>query len=90
MKKADNYTLYLSGLINEAQLDGDEPQTLGVPDTKKLLDKLSIKFGQKANTYRPLIVYLKNKPDLLALLDDLMGRVGEMKSSTFSQVKKQA
>lgn len=89
MKKADNYTLYLSGLINEAQLDGDEPQT-NIQDTKKILDKLSIKFGQKANTYRPLIVYLKNKPDLLALLDDLIGRVGEMKSSTFSQVKKQA
>lgn len=88
MKKADNYTLYLSGVINENEYDGTT-EPVNAQDLGKLLQKLTMKLGEKANTYKPLLTYIKNRPELVSLLDDLITHVGQMKSTTFGQINKQ-
>ena len=89
----NKYALYLSGLINEmeeveempgAEHDNVDPQMLN-----QLLNKISMRLGEKSSTYRPLINFLKSKPSMLELFDHLLDSVGDMKPSTYDQIDKQ-
>lgn len=79
MKKADNYLLYLSGIINESQYheeveaknnvssETDDPKA-----TQRMLRRLTVKIGEKANTYLPLLKYLSRNERALELFLELI------------------
>ena len=89
--KRNNYALYLSGLINEMESVEEMPETETSTDPQlmnQLLNKISTRLGEKANTYRPLVNYLKVKPQMLELFDRLLDHIGEMRPTTFDQINK--
>jgi hypothetical protein len=76
MKKADNYILYLSGLITENQLiesiEKNNENNLDPPEIKRLLQRLSIKIGEKANRYTPLIKHVAKDKIAVNLFAELI------------------
>jgi hypothetical protein len=83
MKKVDNYLLYLSGVISENQYheeveakNDSSAEEVDPKETQRVLKKLSVRIGEKANTYLPLLKYLsKNKQALqlfVGLVDQLV------------------
>lgn len=86
----NKYALYLSGLINEMEEVEEMPEAEVDPQViNQLLNKISMRLGEKADIYRPLINYLKAKPQMLELFDQLLDHVGEMRPTTFDQINKQ-
>lgn len=81
MKKVDNYLLYLSGVISENQyheakndtpdVDGYKPGVDSVK-IKNIIPKLSVKLGEKTNTYLPLLRYVSKNEKALSLFSELI------------------
>jgi len=54
----------------------------------KNLSKISNNLGEKGNKYQKLIQFVGRNPEMLALLDDLLGDVGGMQGSKFGNIYK--
>jgi hypothetical protein len=52
-------------------------------DMKKNLAKISTSLGEKGNKYQKLIQFVGRNPEMLTLLDELLGDVGDMRGTTF-------
>lgn len=52
-------------------------------DMKRNLAKISTTLGEKGNKYQKLIQFVGRNPEMLNLLDELLGDVGEMRGTTF-------
>ena len=57
-------------------------------DMSKNLSKISRTLGEKGNKYQKLIQFVGRNPEMLALLDDLLGDVGGMQGSKFGNIYK--
>ena len=71
---------------SQQQQDASDPRSK--QDMNKNLARISRNLGEKGNEYQPLIQYVGKNPQMLALLDKLLGDVGGMQGSKFGNMYK--
>lgn len=91
MKKLD--FLYLSGVINENQYHEemdmeDDDGVMELPQFKRMMSKLSVRMGDKANNYLPLLKYIAKKEDLLAMFESLVEELMGLQTATGKSILK--
>jgi hypothetical protein len=64
------------------------PEVRSKQQMNKNLAKISSNLGEKGNKYQKLIQFVGRNPEMLALLDDLLGDVGGMQGSKFGNIYK--
>lgn len=81
-----NYLLYLSGVINENQYyegtNENETEGMEMPEFKKLMSRLTVKLGDKANKYVPLLRYIAKNKNLLPQFEGLVEDLMKLQAST--------
>lgn len=94
MKKADDYLLYLSGVISENQYHegtNEEPakdEAMELPEFKKLMAKLTNRLGEKSNKYVPLLKYVARNKNMLPMFEELIEDVSKLQASVGKRVFK--
>ena len=55
-------------------------------DFRKAISKLSVRLGQKANRYIPLLRYVSRNPKMLEMLEDLIINSSSIQASTGKRI----
>ena len=78
----------ISEMNENPNQQAEQPENMAPSDFKQILTKLSMKLGEKTNTYIPLLRYVASNPKMLKLLEDLIEATSTMKVSTANMVYK--
>jgi hypothetical protein len=74
MERVNDYLLRLSGVISENQyfdiIENNELAT--APEVKQLLQKLSVRLGNKRNVFDPVLNVIKNNKNLLDVFNRML------------------
>lgn len=88
MEKVNQYLLYLSGVINENQyieaLEGKntiEDSKTDTAENKRILQRLTVKLGQKANSHLPLLRHISKNEEAAELFMELIKQLSTARAS---------